>query len=496
MKKPLVALSLAFAVLSASVAYGFREKVIADRLHEVSIPGPLTISGDMSVSGTITGTVSGNAATASAVAAAGVQAGDLGTGVKVYDDSIDSVSGSKVSGNITGNAANISGNLAAAQVASGDLGTGVKVYDDSIDSVSGSKVSGNITGNAANISGNLATAQIASGDLGTGVKVYDDSIDGVSGSKVSGNITGNAANISGNLPALQQLDPPMCADGNLALSTGTSYGCDADISWSIGSSPKMLSLSGKIGATALELGSGAANQVKWTANDYITPRAAGGMHFASGAGFYLFTTGPASPTLYGGVDGAMAINIGNTLAMQGDSYITSGSSITTTGGFFGDGSGLTGTATNLMAGAVAAADIQAGDLGTGVKVYDDSIDGVAGSKVSNLPAANIASGDLGTGVKVYDDSIDGVSGSKVSGNISGQAGSVASVAAAAIQTGTVGTGVLTSGLNAKLVSELQVLIPAVGGQMYFCSNCIPAKVVVSTGPAAGNFADIMGGEFK
>ncbi|MDQ7773586.1 MAG: hypothetical protein RDU13_08685, partial [Elusimicrobiales bacterium] len=141
----------------------------------------------------------------------------------VQDDSIVGVSGSKVSGNIAGNAANITGNLAATQIAAGTAGIDISgnaatvtngVYTDGsyadpawITSLAGSKVSGDIAGNAANITGNLAAAQIAAGPLPANViassiavsAVQDDSIVGVSGSKVSGNIAGNAAGLTATL---------------------------------------------------------------------------------------------------------------------------------------------------------------------------------------------------------------------------------------------------------------------------------------------------------
>lgn len=82
----------------------------------------------------------------------------------------------------------------------------------------GASVSGNISGNAANITGNLAATQVAAGILGSGVIVSSIAVNGVypasviagtysnitlPGANVSGNISGNAANITGNLPTTQ-----------------------------------------------------------------------------------------------------------------------------------------------------------------------------------------------------------------------------------------------------------------------------------------------------
>jgi hypothetical protein len=44
---------------------------------------------------------------------------------------------------------------------------------------------------------------------------------------------------------------------------------------------------------------------------------------------------------------------------------------------------------------------------------------------------------------------------------------------------------------------LQTTAPGAVGVVYFCSNCNPAgKILVSTGMAAGNFADAAGGPFQ
>ncbi|MDD2804870.1 MAG: hypothetical protein PHV33_04890 [Elusimicrobiales bacterium] len=51
-------------------------------------------------------------------------------------------------------------------------------------------------------------------------------------------------------------------------------------------------------------------------------------------------------------------------------------------------------------------------------------------------------------------------------------------------------------LPSKTLAQLQALVPVVEGEAYYCSNCSPKKIVVSTGTAAGNFADAAGGTFK
>ena len=52
------------------------------------------------------------------------------------------------------------------------------------------------------------------------------------------------------------------------------------------------------------------------------------------------------------------------------------------------------------------------------------------------------------------------------------------------------------GAYSRTIDQLLAITPGAVGQQYFCNNCSPVKMVVSTGTSAGNFADIMGGTFK
>ncbi|MFN8360084.1 MAG: hypothetical protein U0264_09240 [Candidatus Kapaibacterium sp.] len=159
------------------------------------------------------------------------------------------ISGSKISGNITGNAANVTGTVALANGGTGattqsgartNLGLGglavlsavgtTEITDGAVtdakvaSGISGSKISGNITGNAANVTGTVALANGGTGatsasgartNLGLGglavlsavgtTEITDGAVtdakvaSGISGSKISGNITGNAANVTGTV---------------------------------------------------------------------------------------------------------------------------------------------------------------------------------------------------------------------------------------------------------------------------------------------------------
>ena len=130
------------------------------------------------------------------ISAAGIGAGLLGSGViassiavdgvytnaianlAVTDAKINDVAGGKITG---------VGSIATNLIAAGSLGANViassvavnSVYDGAITAVSGSKVSGDISGNAANITGNLAASQVAAGSLGAGVIASSIAVDGV-----------------------------------------------------------------------------------------------------------------------------------------------------------------------------------------------------------------------------------------------------------------------------------------------------------------------------
>lgn len=139
------------------------------------------------------------------VPASSVLAGSLGSGViassiavnAVQDESIVGVSGSKVSGDIAGNAANITGNLAAAQIAAGTLpsnvmassvalsgfysdaavrsalglgiGADVQAWSTNLDTLAGNDGSSLTSLNGAQVGAGVAAANIAAGSLGSSV---------------------------------------------------------------------------------------------------------------------------------------------------------------------------------------------------------------------------------------------------------------------------------------------------------------------------------------
>ena len=52
------------------------------------------------------------------------------------------------------------------------------------------------------------------------------------------------------------------------------------------------------------------------------------------------------------------------------------------------------------------------------------------------------------------------------------------------------------GLYSRTVAQLLGIAPSAVGVSFYCNNCSPVKIVVSTGTSAGNFSDAVGGTFK
>jgi hypothetical protein len=137
-------------------------------------------------SGTWGISVSGNAAT--------VTNGVVTTGSYADPAWITSLAGSKISGNIPGNAANVTGTVA---VANGGTGANTEAGARtalSVPSTTGSGASGtwgiDITGNAATVTNGVVT---------TGSYSNPSWITALAGSKITGNIGGNAANVTGTV---------------------------------------------------------------------------------------------------------------------------------------------------------------------------------------------------------------------------------------------------------------------------------------------------------
>ena len=181
--------------------------------------GPITTSGTLTIGGTLAVTNGGTGATTAADArtalsvpsvtgggASGTWAidvtGNAGTVTNgVYTTGsysnpawITALAGSKISGNISGNAANVSGTVAIPNGGTGattDAGARTAL---GVPSTTGSGASGTW---AIDISGNSAT--VTNGVYTTGSYSNPAWITALAGSKISGNISGNAANVTGTV---------------------------------------------------------------------------------------------------------------------------------------------------------------------------------------------------------------------------------------------------------------------------------------------------------
>jgi hypothetical protein len=130
--------------------------------------------------------VSGNAAT--------VTNGVVTTGSYADPAWITSLAGSKISGNITGNAANVTGTVAIANGGTGATTAALARTALDVPTRTGTDASGTW---GISITGNAATA--TNGVVTTGSYADPAWITSLAGSKISGNITGNAANVTGTV---------------------------------------------------------------------------------------------------------------------------------------------------------------------------------------------------------------------------------------------------------------------------------------------------------
>jgi hypothetical protein len=137
-------------------------------------------------SGTWAISVSGNAATATD--------GVVTTGTYSNPAWITALAGSKVSGNITGNAGNVTGTVAIANGGTGATTAALARTALDVPTRTGTDASGTW---GISISGNAATA--TNGVVTTGSYSNPAWITALAGSKISGDITGNAANVTGTV---------------------------------------------------------------------------------------------------------------------------------------------------------------------------------------------------------------------------------------------------------------------------------------------------------
>jgi len=359
-----------------------------------TMTGNLTLTGDSKIiagsSITTTGGFFGSGAGLSNIPAAGIASGSLGSQVlassvavgSVQDASIVGVSGSKVSGNITGNAANITGNLPVGQIANGTLGSQVIASSIAVASIytystctAGQvlKASGGVwacgTDNAG--AGSMVTQSGATSVTATGVMNYTSSDFGLTEAP-AGQANVTIANKAVTLAKMADLTANTIIGNNTAGST-------APLALTTAQVKALLALDNVNNTTDGNKPVSSAQQTALNAKADL-----------SGATF----TGAVNMN-------NVAINLSGA---AGD--IVSQSSITTAGNFYGNGSQLTA----LDAGNIASGALNDGRLSANVTLQGNSFNGASelvkldGS--SKLPAVdgsqltNIASSQLGG--KFYD----------------------------------------------------------------------------------------------
>lgn len=362
----------------------------------------------------------------------------------------------------------------------GTLPSGIAVTDDSLSTISGAKISGNISGNAANITGTLALAKLASGTLPTTNAASSITATGVTAGTYGGPglsaqivirgdgrvasatqyaIQGSSAanpTIDNNWTAPQTFKSSVTvladigttkayqisASTVLALSnsdaTNINVGVDAGRA-NVGSNNTFLGYGSGYNNTSgsgnafLGYFAGHAN----TTNDnnvYIGNQAgsnnvgeynifigkgAGGLEEGGSNKLYIANSNTATPLIYGEFDNqklnfeaAVQIGLGATkssvtsagsLLLASNAYITGTSSVNASG-FFGNGSGLT----NVTAGSVAAGNITGGPVSSSilpstVAYYTAAVTGTSGTLTSNSsPSTN-----MGAGLHTFTFALDG-----------------------------------------------------------------------------------------
>ena len=154
---------------------------------------------------------------------------------------------------------------------------------------------------------------------------------------------------------------------------------------------------------------------------------------------------------------------------------------------------VTGTASWLSTGTYTAQDLIATyGVAAATGVYSGAVTGASFSATGALSGATLATTGAGTIVgAAYIGASNTVSTVAANGVITSGAGIVATTSVAAGTTVTGATGLFATAGPVRLYSrtkaQLNLIVPGAAGEQYYCSNCIDAAVVISSGTGAGAF---------